>query len=141
MYFIFCLLILASSRLCIFAASLRPVTSQKWEVTPKTGQVWTVPRHLKLGVFKRFHQQISVNKKGGMTRSSNILFCQLEKIQADLHINYILGVALLWPYQKDTFDQERGLVFFLADIAGKGYFTGFSWFYDQAAKEWPISLA
>lgn len=47
-----------------------------------------------------------------MTRSSNILFCQLEKIQADLHINYILGVALLWPYQKDTFDQERGLVFF-----------------------------
>lgn len=46
-----------------------------------------------------------------MTRSSNILFCQLEKTQADLHINYILGVALLWPYQKDTFDQERGLVF------------------------------
>lgn len=77
-----------------------------------TAEVWTISTHAKLGICKRFHQRKISEQRKRMLRSSNILCCQLAKLQADVHINYILKISLSHGFTKRmTFAQTMGLSF------------------------------
>lgn len=127
MYFISCHLILASSPLCIYDASLRSVTPEKRKMTLYTARVRTVLRHIKLGIFKQFHQKISVNKEERWQdlwmslsvswREHRLIYTCIASWGSLFH-----GIIrrMLWP--------RKGIGFSLADVAGKQCFSGFFWF-------------
>lgn len=126
----FCLLILASSHLFAFDASLRPATPEKLKMTLCIQLRFGRSRVLSnLGFPNDFIREISEQSER-LTRSPDTRCCEPVKMQADLHINYISRISLsglngkedIWPTQGASFlwltlPQAEGLVF----LVGGGF--------------------